>query len=236
MKKLLLFITTFACVVFLNAQSPAEQALYLQLSSKGDDSVTALKEILDKPGSASAVMLYTASGVALREKRLEDSGFLFYVARFRAQFDRELFPPTGTGGDSPMVLFGALQQQLGSVVNPALMAEPKVFAKVLARVRSWRPEVPNGYLPGWEFSQKESPKKAEASIQDGRTKFLDGMGGICTLLQDDAYFAAFKIAQDYNLKPRAEKPTKEAFDAAMKMMERIESEKGIQGVATKTKK
>ncbi|MCX6952432.1 MAG: hypothetical protein NTV51_09740, partial [Verrucomicrobia bacterium] len=145
MKKILLFITIFAWVVSLHAQSAAEQALYLQLTTKGSESAAALKKILAKPESASAVMLYTASGVALREKRLEDSGFLFYVARFRAQFDKELFPPTGTGGDSPMVLFGALQQQLGGVVNPALMAEPKVFAKVLARVKSWKPEVPNGY-------------------------------------------------------------------------------------------
>jgi hypothetical protein len=135
-----------------------------------------------------------------------------------------------------MILFGALQQQIGSVVNPALMAEPKVFAKALARVKSWSPEVPKGYLPGWQFSQKASPEKAEASFQDGKTKFLKGMGGICTLLQDDDYFAAFKIAQSYNLKPRTEKPTKEAFDVAMKTMERIENEKGIQGLAKMTKK
>jgi hypothetical protein len=235
MKKFLLFITMLVCAVSLNAQSPAEQALYLQLATEGGDSVAALKKILAKPKSSSALMLYMASGVAFREKRLEDSGFLFYVARFRAQFDKELFPPTETGGDSPMVLFGALQEQLGSVIGPALMAEPKVFAKVLARVKSWKPEVPKGYVPGWEFSQKESQEKAEASIRDGRAKFLEGMSGICTLLRNDEYFAAFRTAQDHNMKPRAEKPTKESFDAAMKTMERIEREKGIQGFVSKLK-
>jgi len=236
MKTLSILVAVLACASATLAQSPVEDALYQRLTTSGSDSAAALDEVMAKPESSSAVLLYFASSVALKEKRLEDSGFLFYVARFRAQFDKELFPPTGTGGNSPMVLFGALQQQLGSVVNPALMAEPKVFAKVLARVESWKPEVPQGYLPGWEFSQKESPEKAEASIQDGRARFLEGMGGICTLLQDDDYFAAFKTAQDYNLKPRDEKPAKEAFDTAMETMERIEREKGIQGVVTKTKK
>jgi len=236
MKNLLVFLSTLAFLTSSIAQAPSEQALYLQLASTGSEAIAALKKVLAKPESASAVILYTASGVAFREKQIEDSGFLFYVARFRAQFDKELFPPTGTGGDSPMVLFGALQQQLGSVVNPALLAEPKVFARVLARVKSWNPEVAADYSPGWAFSKKGSKELAEASIKDGRAKFLDGMGGICTLLQDDAYFAAFKIGQDYNLKQGSERPTKEAFDASMKTMERIEGEKGIQGIASKTKR
>lgn len=235
MKKIAVLVMMLVCVA-ANAQSPAEQALYTQLASKSDNSAAALKEVLSKPESVSAVLLYTASGVALRERQLEDAGFLFYVARFRAQFDKALFPPTGTGGNSPMVLFGALQQQLGSAINPALMGEPQVFAKVLARVKSWQPKVPEGYAPGWEFSQKENEEKAAASIQEGRAKFLDGMGGICALLQDDEYFAAFKVAQAYNSKPPAEKPTKEAFDTAMKTMSRVEKEKGIQGLATMTKR
>lgn len=235
MKNLLRFLTALAFVTSSIAQAPAEQALYLQLGSNGGEGVAALKKVLAKPESVSAVILYTAASVAFRERQIEDSGYLYYIARFRAQFDKELFPPTGTGGDSPMVLFGALQQQLGSAVSPTLWAQPKVFARVLARVKSWNPEVTVDYSPGWAFSRKGSRELAEASLKNGRTKFLDGMGGICTLLQDDAYFAAFRIGQDYNLKQGSERPTKEAFDAAMKTMERIEGEKGIQGIASKKK-
>src|SRR4051794_20472637 len=130
--KILLKLHTALLVVSLSTVwASSEDALLQRLTSKGDGCVTALNEILAEPASVSAVLLYTSSGVALREKRLEDSGCLFYVARFRAQFDKEMFPPTGVGGDSPMVLIGALQQQLGSAVNPALMAEPKVFSNVL---------------------------------------------------------------------------------------------------------
>src|SRR4051812_22996446 len=125
MKRLLLFIPTLILAVSSYAQASSEEALYLALATAGEGSVTALNAVVAKPDSVSAVILYTASSVALREGHLEDAGFLYYVARFRAQFDKELFPPTGTGGNSPMVLFGALQQQLGQVVSPLLMAEPK---------------------------------------------------------------------------------------------------------------
>jgi hypothetical protein len=236
MKTLLILLTALSAVTVSLAQSPAEKGLYRQLTTKGDDSVAALNEILAKPQSVSAVLLYTAAGVAWREKRLEDAGYLFYVARFRVQFDKEMFPPTGTGGDSPLVAFGALQQQLGSVINPAVMAEPKTFAQVLARVKTWTAEAGATYEPGWAFSKRASEEQAAGSLQRAKTQFLAGMEGICTLLQDDAYFAAFRIGQDYNLKRGPERPSKEAFDAARATMERIESEKGIQGIASKTRK
>ncbi|HEY4301024.1 MAG TPA: hypothetical protein VGM73_09135 [Candidatus Didemnitutus sp.] len=236
MKKILTFLAALLFVNISTAQTATDDALYRRLTAEGDDSVAALKEVLARPESVSAALLYVASGAALKEKHLKDSGFLFYVARFRGQFDREMFPPTEAGGDSPMVLLGALQQQMGSVVNPALMAEPKVFAKVLAQVKLWSPQVPVDYSPGWAFSKKGNTEQAEAAFQAGRKKFLGGMEGFCMLLQDDAYFAAFRIVQDYNLKSGSERPSKAAFDTAMKTMERIETEKGIEGIALKSKK
>lgn len=236
MKSLLALIAAFTIASLAYGQAPSEDSLYRRLATQGVDSTKALTEVLDKTEATSAVLLYTASGVALREKRLEDAGYLFYVARFRALFDKELFPPTGTGGDSPMVMFGALQQTLGETVNPALMAEPKIFAKVLTKVKSWTPQVASSYQPGWPYAKSGSKSAAEAALKDGKKKFLDGMGGICELLQDEAYFAAFRIGQNYNFKRGADRPSKEAFDAAFATMERIEREKGIQGIASKNKK
>ncbi len=234
MRKLLTLLTMLAFASC--SQAPSGDALDRRLVTKGAGSVSALKEVLANSESVSAELLYMASSVALREKHLEDSGYLFYIARFRAQFDKEMFPPTETGGNSPMVAFGALQQQLGGVLNPTLMAEPKVFSNVLTRVKSWTPRVASTYNPGWLFSKKGSQEQAEASLQDGKKKFLDGMGGICTLLQNDAYFAAFRVGQNYNMKRGSERPSQETYDAAMKTMERIENEKGIQGIASKRKK
>ncbi|HUR56711.1 MAG TPA: hypothetical protein VM029_03320 [Opitutaceae bacterium] len=218
------------------AQSPTEREVYRQLSTKGDESVVALEEVLQRSENLSAVVLYSAAGVALRVARVEDAGFLFYVARIRAQFDKHLFPPTGTGGNSPMVLFGALDHQYGSAINPALMAQPKDFANALARVKSWQPRVPADYNPGWDYTAKGGEKEALAAIQAGREQFLEGMNGMATLLQDPDYFAAFKAVQDYNLKRGTERPSQESFQAAMQTMQRIEEAKGIKGIASKSKR
>jgi hypothetical protein len=214
------------------AQSRSEDLVYEQLTTTGPEAVSGLESVLKTPEVFSAVILYSAAGVAFREKRVEDAGFLFYVARIRSQFDKEMFPPVGTGGNSPLLLLGALQQQLGSVINPALMANPTAFEKALAKTKAWTPKVPATYDPGWEFTKKGNPKDAEAAIQDGRRKFIDGMTGLSRLLQDPKYFAAFRIAQDHNLKTGDDRPSKQAFEAAMQTMKQIEQEKGIQGIAS----
>ena len=123
---------------------------------------------------------------------------LFYLARFRAQFDSELFPSTGKGGDSPLTALAALQQQWGSVINPVVMGNPTMFAAVLARVKTWRPTVPEGYHPGWQYDGRGDEERARATMEGAFRQFLDSMNGLCTLLQDPAYFAAFRTGQDYN--------------------------------------
>src|SRR5437868_4715222 len=104
------------------AQSAAEKELFEKLS-KGPEKVKALEAVLKKPDEYSSIVLYFGANVAFKEKRLEDSAFLFYAGQLRVRFDAECFPPKGKGGDSPLVAFGAVSQQLGSQINPAVMAE-----------------------------------------------------------------------------------------------------------------
>ncbi|HWA08744.1 MAG TPA: hypothetical protein VG838_04670 [Opitutaceae bacterium] len=221
----------------LRAQSAADELLYRQLAV-GDKEVAvgALGRILKSPETVSASVLYTAVGVAVREKRLEDAGFLFYIARFRALYDRQLFPPAGPEQNSPMAALGALQQQWSGVINPALMAEPKAFASVLARVKAWNPKATDDYQPGWAYREKGSEAAAAASVAGGRQQFLDVMGALCTLLQDGTYYAAFRISQEYSMKRGPERPSKDDYDLAMATMARIEKEKGLAGVIAATKK
>ena len=221
------------------AHSQAEEVLYRQLITNGVTpvSLSALDRVLKSPESFSADILYVACSLALREKRLEDAGFLFYIARFRAKYDRALFPPTQTGADSPMLAFAEANQELGSVLNPAIMAQPKVYAKVLHRVKIWRPKVTADYSPWWDYSKKGSEKEAEDAIASDRKEFIAHTSSVCALLQDPVYLSAFKTAQDYNLKLDSDshRPSQEQYDAAFQTMERIEKEKGIEGAAASTR-
>jgi hypothetical protein len=206
--------------------------LYEKLAN-GPDSVNALEAVLEKPDEYSALILYVGSGVALTEKRLEDSAFLFYTGQLRARFDKQCFPPVGTGGNSPFVLYAALSQQFGSVINPAVMAEPKVFEKALARVKNWTPKASKEYDPGYEFTDRKSEKDAHEAIAPKRTEFIDRMSELSTLLNDPEYFAAFRVVQAFNLATDDERPTDEANDKATETMKRIEKDKGLKGFFTK---
>lgn len=230
-----LLLSLLACSVAL-ARADTNEQLVQQLSSKSPEVArAALAEVLKHPTTTPTVPLYLAAGAALQAGQLADAGFLFYAARIRTTFDQALFPPEGTGGDSPLVLLGALQFQLGSTLNPTLMADPKAYAHAVEKVKAWKPEAPDDYHPGWKYSQRTTLKVAESAIRDLRAKFLEQMGGVSTLLNDPDYFAAMRTVQKFNLGKDAERPTREAYDAALKTMRAIEHAKGIQGPAGRIK-
>ena len=210
------------------SQSLAEKDLYEKLAA-GPESVQALETVLKKPDEYSAAVLYTGAGAAFREKRLEDSAFLFYTAQLRAHFDQICFPPKGKGGNSPLVAYAALAQPLGRAINPAVMAQPKIFEKALARVKKWTPKAPKEYEPGYEFTERKSEQDAHEAARPNRVEFMQRMSGLSTLLSDAEYYAAFRTIQAYNSSSDDKRPTQEAKDQATETMKRIEKDKGIKG-------
>jgi hypothetical protein len=233
----MMLIIMVASHLTIHAQSRTEEELYQQLMTNGpvSISVSALETVIKSPNEYSAGILYAGCFVAEREKRLEDAGFLLYIARFRGRFDQSMFPPIGTGGNNPMVALAAYHNQLGTVINPEITAQPDVYAKIVERLKLWKPKVSADYNPGWGYAAKKSEKEAEEAVASNRKETLDFMTGLSTLLLDKEYFKAFKTLQDYNLKSDATRPSKEARDEAIQILERIEKEKGINGVAKLSK-
>jgi len=231
------YIVAFFSLILLASvgfsQSPAEKDLYEKLA-EGPDKAKALETVLKAPDQFSALILYFGAGVALKEKRLEDSAFLLYAARLRTQFDNECFPPKGTGGDSPFVAYAALSQQFGSAITPTVMAEPKVFAKAIERVKNWNPKAPKEYDPGYEFTERKSEKDAHEAAKPSRTEYLSHLGDLSSLLNDAEYFAAFRVVQAYNLAiDDKRRPTKKENEKATETMKRIEKDKGLKGFFSK---
>jgi len=224
------FCVVVTCSTVCFSQSPVENDLYEKLA-KGD--VKALETVLKTPDQYSALVLYVGAGVAMKEKKLEDGAFLFYAGQLRARFDQKCFPAKGTGGDSPFLVYAALSQGLGSTINPAVMADPKTFAKVIARVEKWNPKAPKEYTPGYEFKERLSEKDAHEAAKPNREEFLRRMGDLSRLLSDAEYFAAFRIIQAYNLASDDEGPTKEQNEKATETMKRIEKDKGLKGFFSK---
>ncbi len=229
MKSLLLVLAmVFILCAQVGAQSPTEMKLYEQLSTPGKKSVVALETVLTAPETFSPTILFIAAKTAFENKRLEDSGFLFYAAQLRMRFDEQCFPATGVGGDSPFVFYGALSQELGSVINPTVMDEPVVFAKVLERLTAWQPKADKNYDPGYEHSPRLTEKQALKASAANRREFEKGMGDLSTLLEDADYLAASRIVRTYN-EFGENQPAQAAYDKAIDTMVRIEKQKGLRG-------
>lgn len=219
----------------LGAAEPAsdmDRAL-AQLQGTPREQKQAIDFVLAHPADTQAATLYVAAARSLELGRLEDAGFLYYAGQLRTRFDLKRFPPVGQGGDSPGVALGALSQQVGSVVNPAVMREPRVFKAVIDKVRALDLETPPGYDPGWEFAGTPAPAEARALSASVKQEYLKPAEGLVTLLNTPEYFDAWKVVQDANLAPFDGKPHPEraaAVEQATRRLRGLEERMGIEGL------
>ncbi|MBN9400869.1 MAG: hypothetical protein J0I17_11890 ['Candidatus Kapabacteria' thiocyanatum] len=113
-----------------------------------------LKRIFREITTTPAADLFTAAGQVYRDGKLEDAAFLFYVAQLRVAHDMLMYPARGTGGNSPLVAFGAIASVLGPEINGALSSQPTIQHAALQRVRKWAPATHRTYSPGWEYTER----------------------------------------------------------------------------------
>ena len=206
------------------ALSPSEQALCDTILKNEADG---LKAVLGQPDDRSALVLLVASAIAFNSERLEDSAFLFYCGQLRLRFDEQCFPPKEINGQNPVHLMRGYAMELGAKINPAVMHEPQIFSKALARVARWRPRAPSGYQPGYEFDRRLTEEAARGAAEPNRVEFLSRMGDMATLLNDEEYFSATQVVRNLCVASEDRLPTKEEYEAAKKTLVRIEKEKGI---------
>ena len=225
--------------LFAAPKKPSEmdQALArIQNAKAPADALPAVTFILAHAQEAPAPHLFIASAAAIGNRRVEDSAYLFYIGQMRSRFDMARYPPKGKGSESPTVLLGALSQQIGATVNPAIMREPKMFASVVQRVEAWSPATPAGYDPGWAYSAVVDAA-GKKMFADQRATFVKQFGGMSRLLNDPQYFAAFRTVQDYNFSPQQANDPKrlKAKQAAEATMLAIEKKRDIEGLFYKRK-
>ena len=234
--KLITVLSALLCSLpTIEAQSWSDQALYQQLISKDSESDAALTKILHETESHGAIVLFVSSAKALHENHVKDSAFLFYVARLRAQYDKLIFPPSQTGGDSQFTLIAALQSDLGQTLSPKIFDDPKALAGALALLETWKPTLGDNYDPGWSYLKRGDEREAQEQVKKRKALFLNAMNPISALLEDEKYFKAFTIVQDYHLKHGADRPSKSEFDVAVDTMQQIEKAKNLKGLSASAK-
>jgi len=229
-------IVLFSISLFADNAALDKALAGLQAAKSATEAAPHLEYVLAHAQEAPAPHMFIASAAALSSNRLQDAGYLFYAAQLRGRYDMARFPPKGKGADSPAAILGALSQQIGTVVNPAVMREPKTFADVVNRVAKWTPITAGGYSPTWEYTAAD-PVAGKKVFDTQRAAFIKQVGGLSTLLNDPQYFAAFKVLQDYNMSEKKPGPAQEkAKTAAIDTMSAIEKKRDIEGLFYKRAK
>ena len=222
----------FLAVPLFAAQPDMDKALQ-ELQKGPEQAKPAIGFIVANSERAPALNLFFGAAAAAQLGRTEEAAFLFYAAQLRARMDAARYPPKGKGGDSPLVALGAINNQVGIMVNPAIMRQPQKFSAVVERIAVWNPATPKGYEPGWQFTPGASEADARKKFNENRAAFLKQFRGMAKLLNDATYFAAFKTLQEFNFAPPAEQQKPEQVkkkDAAVKTLQSIEQRMGIKGL------
>lgn len=207
------------------ALSPAEQAICDMIVRDDDECVDA---VLQTPEERSAVVLLSAAAVAFNRQRLEDSLFLFYAGQLRLRFDEQCFPPVNNETPDPILAVGNYAAVLGVEINRTAGETPNIMADALSRVARWRPRVPTGYSPGYQFDHRLTEEEARKAAEPNRADFLSHMNDFSALLGDEDYFAALQLVRSLRVPGEDRLPTPEEYEAAKTTMARVAKEKGLE--------
>ena len=215
--------TRNACVPMISLVIAFMSASTATAADSGDK----YNDVLSHSQTLTALDLFQGSAKSLKAD-LYSASLQFFAAETRARTDFSCFPPVGTGGDSPMELLGTMREEIGEEVNPQIVKDASLYARVVERLKDWDPGTGPGYKPGWDYkSACSSYRDVAEGYKDKQLKF---MGDMSTLLQIPEYKSAFDIAQSFHLAPYDEqqKPErmKQAHDAEDVIL-RIEKEKNL---------
>lgn len=174
----------------------AEGELFKQLIST-DHQADALKKVLATPENHTSIILYVAATRAMAAKRIEDGLFLYYAGGLRAGFDRECFPPKGTGSEDPNVLNSAMRVESSYAVLPAIPQHPEVLPSVVQRLQKWVPQVADAYSPGYDYLRRNPDSEVRAVWQPVKAEFVMLLGEQSALANDKDYATANNFVNEF---------------------------------------
>jgi hypothetical protein len=162
------------------------------------------EQALVEAETRNAENLFIGASVCGRQAREDDAIYLTLAAQARAMADMELAVPaeiTRAGDAATFDLSNMPAPPAGVIDVYAFIyaygggAGPTEFYRdvdrtnrLFERLRSWQPERPTGYDPGWVGSRSASDADYAASILANVEHRIGQLTPLALLLRDDAYF------------------------------------------------
>ena len=215
-------------VVGVSSAALAAPALWDALTTEDPEQIAAsVEEIIEHSETTPAAELFLAAAAALDYVGTREAAFLYHAGLLRTRIDLTLFPPAA--GQNPEPGLARLSYQVGMTVDPIVTDDPAGFADLAARLENWQPSFPPDYSPGWVYQAEVKGPTRDALARRRTTAYLAGIQSLAALFEDPDYRAAVATVRARNFGERA--VDRWEYEAAVAVMQRIESEAGVRGYA-----
>ncbi len=171
------------------------------------------------PAAASFDELFAASLTAQRSDDIERAVFFLWCAQVRLEFERQLFPPTAIGGDSPILPLYAMTQTTSRWLVPTLYASPSMHRKVVDKFRDYVPESGTFYRAFWKYLSKGDQLDAQKTAKRRIAAAVAHSEAILRLTEIEEYLDSLVIYADYS---DQSKDRSDRLRAALEKMRQIE--------------
>ena len=236
MKKLVLIslIVAMACgAKVLNSE--------LLMKKVEESNPTELIEVIKQGKSESEILdsysLIILSMASLKSEDALSAEVFLYQALLRAGVDKQVYTPTKTGGDSPLLALMALRQSITFAISEGDPKSPEQYQFLIDSLKNWKPICENQYNPGWEYEVTPDLKLCRSKFDELIKKNVESMAQRKVMYEHPEYFTLLKQWQDLTMKSlfsQSTEPDKELINLQNKLI-KIEKEMGIKGEVTKHK-
>lgn len=215
-------------IVGISSAALAAPSLWDTLATEDPEQIAArVDEILERSETTPAAELFLAAAAALDYVGSPEAAFLYHAGLLRTRIDLSVFPPAV--GQDPQPGLARLSYQVGMTVDPVVTNDPAGFAELAARLENWQPSFPPDYSPGWVYQAEVKGRTRDALAQRRTKAYVAGVLSLASLFENPEYRAAVATVRARNFGERAVDPWE--YEAAVAVMQRIESEVGARGYA-----
>lgn len=145
---------------------------------------------LERSTSLNAMGLFKSAEACAREERVDDAVFLLVVGQVRAIADMSILKARSElDEDAAADLYGSLYYAYGGAGPDDMYRDADRIAEMLRRLRSWRPSLPDGYDPGWNYEPPVDRDHYQLMADYLIRTRLTQLETYRNLIQDDRYYA-----------------------------------------------
>ena len=146
---------------------------------------------LDRADALNAFELLGVAASCSEESRPLEASFALIAGQLRATADMSSLKPSSDEDEKKLVdLYGFIYYRAGGGGSVEVYREPAQTERLFEMISSWRPQLPEGYDPGWAYRRAPDKAKYDENLEHDRRVRLLQLKHYAQLARDDEYHAA----------------------------------------------